>query len=68
MMRRPGQVLTRTMLLERVWDFNFDPTTNVVDVHVSRLRRKLEAGREAGGSSPPLIRTLRGAGYMLGPG
>ncbi len=68
MMRRPGQVLTRTMLLERVWDFNFDPTTNVVDVHVSRLRRKLEAGREASASSPPLIRTLRGAGYMLGPG
>ncbi len=68
MMRRPGQVLTRTMLLERVWDFNFDPTTNVVDVHVSRLRRKLEAGREASGGGPPLIRTLRGAGYMLGPG
>ncbi len=68
MMRRPGQVLTRTMLLERVWDFNFDPTTNVVDVHVSRLRRKLEAGREVNAGSPPLIRTLRGAGYMLGPG
>ncbi len=65
MMRHPGQVLTRTMLLERVWDFNFDPTTNVVDVHVSRLRRKLESGREAGG--PPLIRTLRGAGYVFGP-
>ncbi len=59
MMRHPGQVLTRTMLLERVWDFNFDPTTNVVDVHVSRLRRKLDA------AGPPLIRTLRGAGYML---
>ena len=41
-MRHPGQVLTRMMLLERVWDFAFDPTTNVVDVHVSRLRRKLE--------------------------
>ena len=64
MMRHPGQVLTRTMLLERVWDFNFDPTTNVVDVHVSRLRRKLDAAKpEAGG--PPLIRTLRGSGYML---
>lgn len=62
MMRHPGQVLTRTMLLERVWDFNFDPTTNVVDVHVSRLRRKLDIpGR------PPLIRTLRGSGYMFGP-
>ena len=59
MMRHKGQVLTRTMLLERVWDFNFDPTTNVVDVHVSRLRRKLDA------AGPPLIRTLRGAGYML---
>lgn len=61
MMRHPGQVLTRTMLLERVWDFNFDPTTNVVDVHVSRLRRKLDA------AGSPLIRTLRGAGYMLSP-
>jgi two-component system OmpR family response regulator len=59
MMRHPGQVLTRTMLLERVWDFAFDPTTNVVDVHVSRLRRKLE------GSGTPLIRTIRGAGYVL---
>ncbi len=59
MMRHPGQVLTRTMLLERVWDFNFDPTTNVVDVHVSRLRRKLDA------AGLPMIRTLRGAGYML---
>lgn len=60
MMRHPDQALTRTMLLERVWDFAFDPTTNVVDVHVSRLRRKLEAPGE-----PPVIRTLRGAGYML---
>ena len=60
MMRHPGQVLTRTMLLERVWDFAFDPTTNVVDVHVSRLRRKLAA---QGG--PALIRTVRGAGYVL---
>jgi two-component system OmpR family response regulator len=60
MMRHPGEVLTRTMLLEQVWDFNFDPTTNVVDVHVSRLRRKLDNG------GPPLIRTLRGAGYVLG--
>lgn len=60
MMRHPGQVLTRTMLLERVWDFTFDPTTNVVDVHVSRLRRKLE-----GADGPALIRTVRGAGYIL---
>ena len=66
MMRHPGQVLTRTMLLERVWDFNFDPTTNVVDVHVSRLRRKLDAARPPGVDTPPLIRTLRGAGYMFG--
>ncbi|HWX47831.1 MAG TPA: response regulator transcription factor [Roseomonas sp.] len=62
MMRHPGQVLTRTLLLEKVWDFSFDPTTNVVDVHVSRLRRKLEAGGEA-----PMIRTVRGAGYILAP-
>jgi two-component system OmpR family response regulator len=60
MMRHPGEVLTRTMVLEKVWDFSFDPTTNVVDVHVSRLRRKLEAGGD-----PPMIRTVRGAGYVL---
>lgn len=62
MMRHPGEVLTRTMLLEKVWDFSFDPTTNVVDVHVSRLRRKIEAEGEA-----PMIRTVRGAGYALDP-
>jgi two-component system OmpR family response regulator len=62
MLRHPRQVLTRTMLLEKVWDFSFDPTTNVVDVHVSRLRRKLEAPGE-----PPAIRTVRGAGYALDP-
>ena len=60
MMRHPGEVLTRTMLLEKVWDLSFDPTTNVVDVHVSRLRRKIEAEGEA-----PMIRTVRGAGYAL---
>jgi two-component system OmpR family response regulator len=60
MMRHPGQVLTRTMLLERVWDFAFDPTTNVVDVHISRLRRKLE-----GSEGAALVRTIRGAGYVL---
>jgi two-component system OmpR family response regulator len=60
MMRHPGQVLTRTMLLEKVWDFAFDPTTNVVDVHVSRLRRKLESP-----AGPPLILTVRGVGYVL---
>jgi two-component system OmpR family response regulator len=62
MMRHPRQVLTRTMLLEKVWDFSFDPTTNVVDVHVSRLRRKLEGPGEG-----PAIRTYRGAGYALDP-
>lgn len=61
MLRHPGQVLTRTMLLEHVWDFNFDPNTNVVDVHVSRLRRKLEQE-----GLPTLIRTVRGAGYAFG--
>ena len=68
MMRHPGQVLTRTMLLERVWDFNFDPTTNVVDVHVSRLRRKLDAVHPLHANAPPLIRTLRGSGYVFGGG
>ena len=60
MLRHPGEVLTRTMLLEKVWDFSFDPTTNVVDVHVSRLQLAAEAGGE-----PPMIRTVRGAGYAL---
>ena len=72
LMRHEGNVVTRTMLLERVWDFNFDPTTNVVDVHVSRLRRKLDAARGTDGSrgadAPPLIRTLRGSGYVFGGG
>jgi two-component system OmpR family response regulator len=60
LLRHPGQVVTRTMLLEKVWDFSFDPTTNVVDVHVGRLRRKLDGPGEA-----PMIRTVRGAGYAL---
>ena len=60
LMRHAGQVVTRTMLLEKVWDFSFDPTTNVVDVHVSRLRRKLDLPGEA-----PMLRTVRGAGYAL---
>ncbi|MCK8782958.1 response regulator transcription factor [Roseomonas sp. NAR14] len=63
MLRHPGQVLTRTMLLEQVWEFNFDPNTNIVDVHVSRLRRKLDAGREGPST---LIRTVRGVGYAIG--
>jgi two-component system OmpR family response regulator len=62
MLRRPGQVLTKTMLLEGVWDLNFDPSTNLVEVHVSRLRRKLSQE-----GSPAPIQTMRGVGYMLGP-
>jgi two-component system OmpR family response regulator len=61
MLRRPGQVLTKTMLLEGVWDLNFDPSTNLVEVHVSRLRRKLW---QEGAPTP--IQTMRGVGYMLG--
>ena len=60
LMRHAGQVVTRTMLLEAVWDYHFDPQTNVIDVHVSRLRRKID--RDAG---VPLIRTVRGAGYVI---
>lgn len=59
-MRHAGQVVTRTMLLEAAWDYSFDPGTNVIDVHVSRLRGKLEHGEE-----PPLLHTVRGAGYQL---
>ena len=60
MMRNAGQVVTRTMLLENVWDYHFDPQTNVIDVHVSRLRAKIE--RE---DAPQLLKTVRGAGYIL---
>lgn len=60
MMRHKGEVMTRTMLLERVWDYHFDPGTNVIDVHISRLRRKIDEEGE-----PPLIHTVRGAGYRL---
>ena len=62
LLRHADQVVTRTMLLEGVWDYHFDPGTNVIDVHVSRLRRKLDDGFEK-----PLIHTVRGAGYRLGP-
>jgi two-component system OmpR family response regulator len=58
--RNEGRVVTRTMLLEKVWDYHFDPSTNIIDVHISRLRRKLDDGFEH-----PLLRTVRGAGYML---
>ena len=61
LLRHQGQVVTRTMLLERVWDYNFDPGTNVIDVHVSRLRKKLDDG-----SQKSLLHTVRGAGYRLG--
>jgi two-component system OmpR family response regulator len=60
LMRHAGQVVTRTMLLENVWDLHFDPQTNVIDVHVSRLRHELD--REG---APPLIHTVRGSGYVL---
>jgi two-component system, OmpR family, response regulator len=60
LMRHAGQVVTRTMLLENVWEYHFDPQTNVIDVHISRLRGKIEKG--FGG---PLLHTVRGAGYML---
>lgn len=60
LMRHAGQVVTRTMLLENVWEYHFDPQTNVIDVHISRLRAKIEKG--FGG---PLLHTVRGAGYML---
>lgn len=60
LMRRQGRVVTRTMLLEGVWDYRFDPRTNVIDVHISRLRRKIDADGEAA-----LIHTVRGAGYKL---
>jgi len=61
LLRHKEQVVTRTMLLEGVWDYHFDPGTNVIDVHVSRLRRKIDDGEEV-----PLIHTVRGAGYRLG--
>lgn len=60
LMRHSGQVVTRTMLLENVWDYHFDPQTNVIDVHMSRLRAKIDKA-----PWPPLIHTLRGAGYCL---
>jgi len=60
LMRHVGQVVTRTMLLENVWDYHFDPQTNIVDVHISNLRQKIESPGEA-----PLVKTVRGAGYMM---
>ena len=60
LMKHAGQVVTRTMLLENVWDYHFDPQTNVIDVHVSRLRSKVDKGFEHA-----MIHTVRGAGYMV---
>jgi two-component system OmpR family response regulator len=61
LMRHAGQVVTRAMLLEKVWGYHFDPQTNVIDVHVSRLRQKIDKGFEH-----PILVTVRGAGYRLG--
>ena len=60
LMRHAGQVVTRTMLLEHVWDYHFDPQTNVIDVHISRLRQKIDKGFPRA-----LLQTVRGAGYSL---
>ena len=60
LMKHAGQVVTRTMLLESVWDYHFDPQTNVIDVHISRLRSKIDKG-----FARPLLHTVRGAGYMI---
>ena len=61
LMRNAGKVVTRTMLLEKVWDYHFDPQTNVIDVHISRLRSKIDKDFDT-----PLLQTIRGAGYKLG--
>ena len=63
LMRNPGRVLTRTLIAEHVWDYDFDTSTNVIDVYVNYLRKKIDAGREM-----KLIHTVRGVGYMLKAG
>lgn len=63
LMKNAGQVVTRTMLLEHIWDYHFDPQTNVIDVHISRLRAKIDKGFNS-----PLLHTVRGAGYMIRDG
>jgi len=63
LMKHAGQVVTRTMLLENVWDYHFDPQTNVIDVHMSRLRSKIDKG-----FARPLLHTVRGAGYVVRDG
>lgn len=59
-MRHPGRVLTRTMIAEHVWDYDFDPMSNIIDVYVNYLRKKIDSGRE-----PKLLHTVRGVGYVL---
>ena len=63
LMRGAGRIVTRTMLLDRVWSFGFDPKTNIVETHMSRLRTKLNDGFEHG-----VIRTVRGSGYIMDDG
>jgi len=60
LMRHAGEIVTRTMLLEKVWDFHFDPKTNIVETHISRLRAKIDKGFDK-----PLLHTVRGAGYVI---
>jgi two-component system OmpR family response regulator len=60
LMKHAGQVVTRTMLLEGVWDYHFDPQTNVIDVHISRLRSKIDKNFDT-----PLLHTVRGSGYVI---
>ncbi|HZY55133.1 MAG TPA: winged helix-turn-helix domain-containing protein [Reyranella sp.] len=60
LMRHAGEIVTRTMLLEKVWDFHFDPKTNIVETHISRLRSKIDKGFDR-----PLLHTVRGAGYVI---
>jgi two-component system OmpR family response regulator len=60
LVRHQGQIVTRSMLFEAVWDYHFDPQTNVIDVQISRLRQKIDKS-----FSPPLLHTVRGAGYMI---
>ena len=60
LMKHANQVVTRTMLLENVWDYHFDPQTNVIDVHISRLRSKIERDFDT-----PLLHTVRGSGYIM---
>lgn len=60
LLKNKGKIVTRTMLLEKVWEYNFDPQTNVIDVHISRLRNKIDKG-----FNYPIIETIRGAGYLV---